>query len=177
MRLPEPTNLARFEQAILPHLAAAYNLARWLTRDEHNAEDVVQDAYVRALTFFDSFHGGNSRAWLLTIVRHTCYTWLQHNRPQDRTTEFDEEIHSLDGETSNPETLLLQQANQQLLREALEALPVEFREVIVLRELEGLSYKEIAGVADLPLGTVMSRLARARQRLQVWLTERRHQEI
>jgi len=125
MRLPEPTNLARFEQAILPHLAAAYNVARWLTRDEHDAEDVVQEAYVRALTFFDSFHGGNSRAWLLTMVRHTCYTWLQHHRPPDRTTEFDEEIHSLDGETSNPETLLLQRANQQLLREALEALPLD----------------------------------------------------
>jgi RNA polymerase sigma factor (sigma-70 family) len=109
-------------------------------------------------------------------VRHTCYTWLQHNRPQDRTTEFDEEIHSLDGETSNPETLLLQRANQQLLREALEALPLEYREVVVLRELEGLSYKEIADIADVPLGTVMSRLARARQRLQAWLADRLHQE-
>lgn len=169
--------LTRFEQAVLPHLAAAYNLARWLTRDAHDAEDVVQEAYVRAWTFFDRFHGEDGRAWLLTIVRHTGYTWLQRHRRQEISTAFDEEQHSGEREDSNPETLLLQQANQQLLREALEALPVEYREVIVLRELEGLSYKEIAGIADLPLGTVMSRLARARQRLQVWLTERRQQEI
>jgi len=144
---------------------------------EQDAQDVVQEAYVRAWTFFDRFHGEDGRAWLLTIVRHTGYTWLQRHRRQELATAFDEEQHSGEREDSNPETLLLQQANQQLLREALEALPVEYREVIVLRELEGLSYKEIAGVADLPLGTVMSRLARARQRLQVWLTERRHQEI
>jgi RNA polymerase sigma factor (sigma-70 family) len=176
-RLPEHDKLARFEQAVLPHLAAAYNLARWLTRDEHDAGDVVQDAYVRALTFIDSFHGGDSRAWLLTIVRHTCYTWLQRHRGHELATAFDDELHSGEREASNPETLLLQRANQQLLREALEALPVEYREVVVLRELEGLSYKEIAGVADLPLGTVMSRLARARKRLQAWLAERLQREV
>jgi RNA polymerase sigma-70 factor (ECF subfamily) len=165
-RLLEQHILARFEEAVLPHLSAAYNLARWLTRNDHDAEDVVQEAYVRALKFFGGFHGGDSRAWLLTIVRNTCYTWLQHNRPQDRTTEFDEEIHSLDGEASNPETLLLQTVNHQLLRQALEELPVEFREVVILRELEGLSYKEIAAIANIPIGTVMSRLARARKRLQ-----------
>jgi RNA polymerase sigma factor (sigma-70 family) len=165
-RLPEPDRLARFEEAVLPHLAAAYNVARWLTRNDHDAEDVVQEAYVRALKFFGGFHGGNSRAWLLAIVRNTCYTWLQHNRPQDGTTEFDEEIHSLDAEASNPETLLLQTLNNQLLKQALEALPVEFREVVILRELEGLSYKEIADIANVPIGTVMSRLARARKRLQ-----------
>jgi RNA polymerase sigma factor (sigma-70 family) len=164
--LPEHTNLTRFEQMVLPHLAAAYNLARWLTRNEHDAEDVVQEAYLRAFRFFDRFHGGDSRAWLLTIVRHTCYTWLQRNRLPEPTAEFDEDIHSLDGEAANPETLLLQQGNQQALTHALEALPVEFREVLVLRELEGLSYKEIAAIADVPIGTVMSRLARARQRLQ-----------
>jgi RNA polymerase sigma factor (sigma-70 family) len=177
MQVPGHEELARFEHAVLPHLAAAYNLARWLTRDEQDAQDVVQEAYVRAWTFFDRFHGEDGRAWLLTIVRHTGYTWLQRHRRQEISTAFDEEQHSGEREDSNPETLLLQQANQQLLREALEALPVEYREVIVLRELEGLSYKEIAGIADLPLGTVMSRLARARQRLLVWLTERRHQEI
>jgi RNA polymerase sigma factor (sigma-70 family) len=176
-RVPEHGKLARFEQAVLPHLAAAYNLARWLTRDEHDAEDVVQDAYVRALTFFDSFHGGDSRAWLLTIVRHTCYTWLQRHRGHERATAFDDELHSGEREASNPETLLLQHANQQLLRQALETLPVELREVVVLRELEGLSYKEIAGVADLPLGTVMSRLARARKRLQAWLVDRLQREV
>jgi RNA polymerase sigma-70 factor (ECF subfamily) len=175
--LPAHDTLARFEQAVLPHLAAAYNLARWLTRDEHDAEDVVQDAYVRAWTFFDRFHGGDSRAWLLTIVRHTCYTRLQRQRGHELATPFDDERHSGEREASNPETLLLQRADRQLLREALEALPVEYREVVVLRELEGLSYKEIAGVADLPLGTVMSRLARARKRLQTWLAERLRREV
>jgi RNA polymerase sigma-70 factor (ECF subfamily) len=176
-RVPAHEKLARFEHAILPHLAAAYNLARWLTRDEHDAEDVVQDAYVRALTFFDSFHGGDSRAWLLTIVRHTCYTWLQRHRGHELATTFEDERYGGEREASNPETLLLQRANQQLLREALEALPVEYREVVVLRELEGLSYKEIAGVADLPLGTVMSRLARARKRLQAWLVDHLQREV
>jgi RNA polymerase sigma-70 factor, ECF subfamily len=176
-RVQAHETLARFEQAVLPHLAAAYNLARWLTRDEHDAEDVVQDAYVRALTFFDSFHGGDSRAWLLTIVRHTCYTWLQRHRGHELATAFDDERHSGAREASNPETLLLQHANQQLLRQALETLPVELREVVVLRELEGLSYKEIAGVADLPLGTVMSRLSRARKRLQAWLADRLQREV
>jgi RNA polymerase sigma-70 factor (ECF subfamily) len=164
-RLPERNLLTRYEEALLPHLPAAYNLARWLTRNDHDAEDVVQEAYLRALKFFGGFHGGDSRAWLLTIVRNTCYTWLQQNRPPDRTTEFDEEIHTLDGEASNPETLLLETVDTQLLRQALEELPVEFREVVILRELEGLSYKEIADIADIPMGTVMSRLARARKRL------------
>jgi RNA polymerase sigma factor (sigma-70 family) len=177
MRVPAHEKLARFEQAVLPHLAAAYNVARWLTRDAHAAEDVVQEGYVRAWTFFDSFHGGDGRAWLLTIVRHTCYTWLQRHRGQELATEFDEARHSGEREASNPETLLLQRANQQLLREALEALPVEYREVVVLRELEGLSYKEIADIATLPLGTVMSRLARARKRLQAWLADRLQREV
>ena len=176
-RVPDHETLARFEQAVLPHLAAAYNVARWLTRDEHDAADVVQDAYVRALTFFDSFHGGDSRAWLLTIVRHTCYTWLRRHRGHELATAFDDERHSGEREASNPERLLLQRADRQTLREALEALPVEYREVMVLRELEGLSYKEIAGIADLPLGTVMSRLARARKRLQTWLADRLQREV
>jgi len=176
-RLQPHNSRARFEQVVLPHLSAAYNLARWLTRNDHDAEDVVQEAYVRAWKFFGSFHGGESRAWLLTIVRHTCYTWLQHNRAHDLTTVFDEEIHSVASASANPETLLLHRANQQMLRDALETLPVAFREVVVLRELEGLSYKEIAAIADLPLGTVMSRLARARARLLEWLTTRLHTEV
>jgi RNA polymerase sigma factor (sigma-70 family) len=169
--------LVRFEQTALPHLAAAYNLARWLTRNDHDAEDVVQEAYARAFKFFGSFHGGDGRAWLLAIVRHTAYSWLQRNREHELMTAFDEEIHSVEAETANPETLLLQRSHQQLLQEALEELPVEFREVIVLRELEGLSYKEIAHIADLPLGSVMSRLARARRRLQQRLAKRRHTEV
>jgi RNA polymerase sigma factor (sigma-70 family) len=168
-QVPEPTTRTRFEDAVFPHLNAAYNLARWLTRNDQDAEDVVQEAYLRAWKFFGSFHGGESRPWLLTIVRRTCYTWLQHNRAQEPVIEFDDERHSVASEEANPETLLLHRVNAQELRHALEALPMEFREVIVLRELEELSYKEIAAIADVPLGTVMSRLARARQRLQHWL--------
>jgi len=165
----EPTTRTQFEDAVLPHLNAAYNLARWLTRNDQDAEDVVQEAYLRAWKFFGSFHGGESRPWLLTIVRRTCYTWLQHNRAQAPVIEFDDERHSVASEEANPETLLLHRGHAQELRHALEALPMEFREVIVLRELEEFSYKEIAAITDVPLGTVMSRLARARQRLQHWL--------
>ena len=154
----------------MPHLDAAYNLARWLTRNETDAEDVVQEATLRAFKAFDGFRGGDGRAWLLTIVRHTCYTWLRQNRAHELATEFNEETHSV--ESVNPETLLLARADTQLVRQALEALPVEFREVIILRELEGLAYKEIARIADVPVGTVMSRLARARKRLQVCLSAR-----
>jgi RNA polymerase sigma-70 factor (ECF subfamily) len=125
---------------------------------------------LRAFKFFGSYKGGDSRAWLLTIVRNTCYTWLQQNRARELTTEFDEEVHST--ESVNPETLLIEVANKQLLKQALEELPVSFREVVILRELEGLSYKEIADITDVPVGTVMSRLARARKRLQVVLAGR-----
>src|SRR5262245_26327199 len=165
-QVPEPTTRTRFEDAVVPHLNAAYNLARWLTRNDQDAEDVVQEAYVRAWKFFGSFRGGESRPWLLTIVRRTCYTWLQHHRAQELVTAFDDERHSVANEEANPETLLLHRVHAQELRQALEALPLEFREVIVLRELEDCSYKEIAAITDVPLGIVMSRLARARQRLQ-----------
>jgi RNA polymerase sigma factor (sigma-70 family) len=173
----EHTKRTRFEQAVLPHLDAAYNLARWLTRNDQDAEDVVQEACLRAFKFFGGFHGGASRAWLLAIVRNTCYTWLQHNRAHELTTTFDETIHDVACDTLNPETLLLHRADAQVLRQALEALPVEFREVVILRELEGLSYKEIADIADIPLGTVMSRLARARKRLQRDLSDRISKEF
>ncbi len=168
---------ARFEHAILPHLDAAYNLARWLTRNDQDAEDMVQEAYVRAFTYFAGFHGTNSRAWLLTIVRNTCYTWLHHTQAPERTTSFDEALHSRESEACNPEDLLVHSANAQVLREILEELPVEFREVILLRELEGLSYKEIATITDVPVGTVMSRLARARKRLQHGLTSHMKKEL
>ena len=167
---------ARFEQCIMPHLAAAYNLARWLTRHDQDAEDVVQEAFLRAYKFFGNFHGGDSRAWLLTIVRHTCYTWLLQNRAHEFTEEFDETLHDVTRADVNPETLLLHDAQQQLLQRALQALPVAFREVVVLRDLEGLSYKDIAHITDLPLGTVMSRLARARTRLQQYGTAHLHTE-
>ena len=162
----EKDKRARFEQTILPHLNAAYNLARWLTRNEHDAEDMVQEAYLRAFRFFSTFHGMDARAWLLTIVRNTCYTWLHQNRAHEMTTMFDEEIHSVDTDTSNPATLAMRSADHQILNRALDELPVEFREVVVLRDLEGFSYKEIASIANIPTGTVMSRLARARERLK-----------
>jgi RNA polymerase sigma-70 factor (ECF subfamily) len=164
--LQETDKRARFEQAVLPHLDTAYNLARWLTRNDHDAEDVVQEAYLRAYKFFDGCGDTNHRGWLLAIARNTCYTWLQKNRPREGTIRFDETLHSADEDMLNPVRLLQRDDAGELVRGALEALPVEYREVIVLRELEGLSYKEIAHVADLPQGTVMSRLARARQRLQ-----------
>jgi RNA polymerase sigma factor (sigma-70 family) len=172
VKLKGKDKLARFEQSILPHMDAAYNLARWLTRNDDDAEEMVQEAYVRAFKFFDSFRGVDGRPWLLTIVRNTCYTWLQQNRRYETTMMFDEEIHSTDSDDSNPETLMLQSADQQILRQALEELPVEFREVVVLRDLEGFSYKEIADIANIPAGTVMSRLARARERLKQLLCNR-----
>ena len=164
--MTEQTNGITFEEAVLPHLDAAYNLARWLTRNTQDAEDVVQEAYLRAFRFFGGFHGGNVRAWLLKIVRNTCYTWLHQNRTHQATDLFDEQIHTDVAESRNPETLLLQRADGQLLNQALDELPTDFREVLVLLELEGLSYKEIAEVLGIPIGTVMSRLARARHRLR-----------
>jgi RNA polymerase sigma factor (sigma-70 family) len=156
----------RFEQALLPHLNAAYNLARWLTRDDHDADDLVQAAYLRALKFFGGFRGANSRAWLLTIVRNTCYTWLDQKRARGPETAFDEEIHSVESNAMDPEMRVLREEDEQSVRRAVEELPVELREVVVLRELEGMSYKEIAAIAGVPMGTVMSRLARARERLR-----------
>jgi RNA polymerase sigma factor (sigma-70 family) len=163
--LQDPKQLARFEQAVLPHLDAAYNLARWLTRNDHDAEDVAQEACLRAFKFFGGFHGGDTRSWLLKIVRNTCYTWLRQNRRRELAMDLEEELQDVMSDAPGPEATLLQNVDNQILRQALEELPVEYREVVILRELEGLSYKEIADLADLPLGTVMSRLARARKRL------------
>jgi RNA polymerase sigma-70 factor (ECF subfamily) len=157
----------RFEQAVLPHMDAAYNLARWLTRNDQDAQDVTQEAFLRAFRFFDGYQGGNMRAWLLTIVRNTCYTWLHQNRPPESAVEFDEEIHGSESSGgADPELQVLASADKETLRRALEELPGIFREVLVLRELEGMSYKEIAEVASVSIGTVMSRLARARTRLR-----------
>jgi RNA polymerase sigma-70 factor (ECF subfamily) len=155
----------RFEQALLPHLDAAYNLARWLTRDAHDAEDLVQAAYLRALKSFAAYRGANNRAWLLTIVRDACYTWLREKRARGTATAFDEQIHGAGSDGVDPGERLLSEEQGQSVRRAVEGLPVDLREVIVLRELEGLSYKEIAAIVEIPLGTVMSRLSRARERL------------
>src|SRR6266705_866588 len=157
---------SRFEESVLPYLDAAYNLARWLTRNGHDAEDLVQEALLRAFRAFPAFRGADGRAWLLAIVRNVCFTWLRKNRQQEVTTEFDEEVHTLDGDVFNPERAVLREGESTRVRQALEGLPAEFREVLVLREIEGLSYKEIGTVVNVPVGTVMSRLARARGRLQ-----------
>jgi RNA polymerase sigma factor (sigma-70 family) len=156
----------RFELALLPHLGAAYNLARWLTHDDHDAEDLVQAAYLRALKSFDGFQGANGRAWLLMIVRNACYTWLEQKKAHGTVATFDEEIHGIESRASDPGERLVREEDQRSVRRMVEELPLELREVLVLRELEGLSYKEIAALAGIPLGTVMSRLARARERLQ-----------
>jgi RNA polymerase sigma-70 factor (ECF subfamily) len=159
-----------FEQVVLPHLDAAYNLARWLLRREQDAEDVVQEACLRAFNGFGQFHGGEPRSWLLTIVRNACYTWLTRNRERAPTASFDEELHDVASDATNPEIILQQRSEREAVKRAIEQLPVEFREVLILREFEGLSYQQIAAIADLPVGTVMSRLARARQRLERALT-------
>ena len=161
----------RFRAMVLPHLDSAFNLARWLTRNPQEAEDIVQEAYLRAFKFFDSFHGEDGRAWLLGIVRNTFYTWYQQNKAQAQNTQFEEELHGdhledvADTREHDPEALLIQKDNMRELKLALEGLSVEFREVIVMRELEDLSYKQIAGIVGIPIGTVMSRLGRARKQL------------
>jgi RNA polymerase sigma-70 factor (ECF subfamily) len=164
--LREAEKRAEFEAAVLPHLDAAYDLARWLVRNEHDAADVVQEAYLRALRFFDDFRGGEARPWLLRIVRNVGYTWLRKRRPEELNPSLDEEIHGHDESGPSPEAEALRQAVGRSLEHALANLHVDLREVIVLRELEGLSYAEIASVAEIPIGTVMSRLSRARARLQ-----------
>lgn len=159
----EPEERVRFEQQVLPHVDAAFNLARWLLRGRGDAEDVAQESLLRACRFFRGFHGGDARAWLLQIVRNTCYTWLEKNRPMELSMEFDEEIHIQ--ASSTPEALAISSDDRERLTHALETLPPRFREVLVLRELEGCSYKEIAAITSLPIGTVMSSLSRARRQL------------
>jgi RNA polymerase sigma-70 factor (ECF subfamily) len=169
--LETQTNSKKFEEIFVVHLDAAYDLAHWLTRDKRNAEDVVQEACLRAFKFIDSFHGGNSRAWLLAIVRNTYYTWLEKNRTEKLNVPFDEDGIGVNGselasDSGNGVDQLLQQKDaRRLINQALGQLPPEFREVVVLREMEELSYKEIAAIANIPIGTVMSRLARARKLL------------
>jgi RNA polymerase sigma-70 factor (ECF subfamily) len=169
------TKISSFDEIILPHLDAAHNLARWLVRNSDDAEDVVQEACLRAFRYFGTFRRENARAWLLRIVRTTSFSWLQQNRRRQVETDFDEEIHRSGGKDLNPETLVLQRANAQLVDQALRQLPDRLREVLVLRELEGLSYKEIADVVGIPMGTVMSTLSRARERLLSDLVRRQEQ--
>jgi RNA polymerase sigma-70 factor, ECF subfamily len=158
---------SRFEQAVLPQLNAAYNLARWLTRNGNDAEDVVQDACERALKYFDAFHGGEPKAWFLTIVRHAGYDWIRRNRPAECIPDGTEAIEqAVDPAMTTPEQSALRNASSAALSAAIAELPLGYREVLILRELEEMSYRDIARVVDIPIGTVMSRLARARALLQ-----------
>jgi RNA polymerase sigma-70 factor (ECF subfamily) len=166
----------QIEPTFLPHMTAAYNLARWLLRDEHEAEDMLQEAYLRALKSLGAFHGSDGRAWFLMIVRNSCYSGLRQLRVRGTATTFAEEIHGVASDAPTPESLLVEKEGRRSVQQALEELPVEFREVLVLRELEGMSYKQIAASADISLGTVMSRLARGRALLQRQVTKRLTEE-
>jgi RNA polymerase sigma-70 factor (ECF subfamily) len=158
-----------FEQLVLPHVDAAFNLARWLLRRREDAEEVTQEALLRACRFFRGYHGGDVRAWLLQIVRHTCYSWLEKNRPRELIVEFDEKLHIQP--VATPESIAITNNDKERLTRALEILPARFREIIVLRELEGCSYREIATIMSIPIGTVMSSLSRARRQLYLALAD------
>ena len=166
---------ATFDDVVVPHLGAARRLARWIMRDEHDAEDVVQEASLRALRYFRTFTGGNGRAWFLRIVRNTCSGWRGRSVAA-RSDPFDEEQHSTDrAVTTDPEVLLLQADDAALVARALRNLPDRFHQLLVLREMEGLSYRELADVIGIPIGTVMSRLARAREALRTQLDDQLNQ--
>jgi RNA polymerase sigma-70 factor, ECF subfamily len=167
----------RFEATVMPHLDAAYNLARWLVKDEHAAEDVVQDAYLRAFRYFGSFRGIDARPWLLGIVRNSCYSWLETAKRSKGQVEFDEnhemdesmDIEIMPGRAENPETVWVRKAEKAELNAAIRSLPVCFREVLILREIEEMPYDTIATAMQIPIGTVMSRLSRARNLLRIAL--------
>ena len=176
--MPQDDRRRRFELLALPHLDAAYNLARWLAGNTTDAEDVVQDAYLRAFRYFDTFQGGNFRVWLLTIVRNAFVTWVKDNRsgrmvfmPDMPAAERAEDEEAMWGSPPrDPEALLLESIDSQTLGRLMERLPAEYREVLLLREVEDLAYKDIAQVTGMPIGTVMSRLSRARLSLRkLWL--------
>src|SRR5215472_4838804 len=168
--------LASFEALMLPHMDAAYNLARWLLRNEQDAQDIVQEAYLRAFKSFSGFHGSNGRAWLLTIVRNTSYTLLKKNHAVDLTTTFDEEIHTPGHESVSPAAILEHAEDAELIKNAMNELPAEFREILTLRHQESLSYQEMGDILKIPIGTVMSRLARGRAKLREYLTSPISQE-
>jgi RNA polymerase sigma-70 factor (ECF subfamily) len=168
----EANKLELFEQLIVPHLNAAYNLARWMTRNDNDAEDVVQEAYMRAFRFFDGFKGGDGKAWLLAVVRNTCRTWVRQQKGNVPKVVFDEQMHGNQRGSASVEADLVEQSKLGSLHECLDLLPIDYRGVLVMRELEEMSYKEIAEAASVPLGTVMSRLSRARKLLEQCLTAR-----
>lgn len=176
----EQMKAQRFEQLVMPHLDSAYNLARWLTRNDADAQDVVQEACLRAFKYFDGFDGKYANAWLLKIVRNTCYTWLRANRPAEETMALDDNVDALDRDANvlhlsaqglgrSPELLASEHRDSQQINALIEELPAAYREVIIMREMDDLSYREIADITGVPIGTVMSRLARGRQMLQAGL--------
>ncbi len=169
--------LRRFEEQISPHLKSAYNFAKWLTRNHEDAEDVVQEAFLRAFSGFENLRSDDAKAWLLTIVRNTCFTWMKRNRNAASTIGLEEQVEDPSEPSPDPEELLLISLDREQVRRALEQLPDDFREAIVLRELEGLSYKEIAATAGVPLGTVMSRLSRGREWLRRSLSSPRKEAV
>jgi RNA polymerase sigma factor (sigma-70 family) len=169
LKLPNDSavRLSRFESSVLAHLDSAHNLARWLLRSEHDAQDVVQEACLRAFRSFDTFRGAtDGRCWLLAIVRNSCCTFLDRTRKDAPVSLAEDDTAQLESDQSDPQRLLIRRADAEQIRTAIEQLPPEFREAIILRELEGLSYKEISSITGLPIGTVMSRLARGRKRLE-----------
>ncbi len=171
--MPDDESRRRFERLALPHLNAAYNLARWLTHDDHDAQDVVQEAFERAMRYIGTVRGDNARAWLLQTVRNTCFTWMKENRPAERLfldVTDDEAQEPSAPAADEPPALAMRRADRQQINQAIADLPIVYREVLVLRELEELSYGDIARVVDIPIGTVMSRLARARGLMRAALT-------
>lgn len=168
--MPENIHLPNFDRSVLPYRGAAYKLALRLTRNEEDAEDMVQESFLRAFRFFAGFNGGDARAWLLTIVRNTCFTWLHASRPFKYNVGFDENLFPSDPQSSNPEDLMFMKGHGHLVRCAVEKLPPNFREILCMREIEGMSYREIADITGIPVGTVMSRLSRARDRLHEMLS-------
>jgi RNA polymerase sigma-70 factor (ECF subfamily) len=173
--MPQSSAPLDFIEDVVPHLDAAYNLACWLTRNDQDAQDVVQEAFLRAFRFLGNFQGGNVRSWVLRIVRNTCYTWLDQNRPPHPNLEFDEKLFGPDPQALTPEETLSRKDDSKLVRQALQDLPPSHREVLILRELEGMSYKEISEIIDMPPGTVMSRLSRARDGFRQSLANVGHQ--
>jgi RNA polymerase sigma-70 factor, ECF subfamily len=183
----ETLKARRFEKIMIPYLDSAYNLARWITRSDADAQDVVQESFLRAFKYFDGFAGEYPNAWLLSIVRNTCYTWIKSHRPDEAVIPIDSDPHVVDGDPNamyenaqglgrDPETLLIESERRRRLDDMIAQLPVAYREVIILRELEEMSYIEIAQVLAVPIGTVMSRLARARQSLQASWRKREGRE-
>jgi RNA polymerase sigma factor (sigma-70 family) len=178
--LQDEARLIRFNATVLTHLDAAYNLARWVTRDEFGAEDVVQEASLRAFRFFDDLHGPSPKAWFMAVVRNACLDWLKEHRHRALEDEYDDEIHGAAPQSAafeSPESVALRASEARWVRNGIAGLPLEYREVVVLRELEELSYKEISVIIDVPIGTVMSRLARGRDLLQQRMLDSRRRMI